>query len=646
MTAPTQPVTCRFFDQDGLPIAARVSFKLTVQEIYNGIVVGPQPDYVTCDAATGIGVINLFPNALGANSSQYIVKAVDSVTGRKVLAETLCTVPNSPCYLDLILNQVPFPTIDAAGVALAAAQGALALATAQADIATAKAILTAADRVQTGLEAGIATTKAGEADVSAAAALESLNQIKSRYYGALASDPALNPLGAAVDVGDEYFNTATNLVKRYNGATWQASDINTANLAAPTGSSLSGYRHSGTGAVATTVQAKLRESVSVKDFGAVGDGVTNDTAAFTDAGSAGVTTVVVPAGTYNLVTTPVATTDVTWRIEKGAYFNGANALVSTNNVTGFGNYTGVTGVRTASWMGNGTVITDPTPALAYMEKNATFGAYASTGSIGIVGAARTSQMTSGAAIGLSGVGFNDNATNSVNAWGLYVDAKTTATALGGVFGIEVGVATLGAYQDAYAVTNNKQTGIAIAAGADSSINGTTDSVTWAMRIFNNGATFGRGISFSSSALRNHTDAGGVTHQKAIVLRSGNQIGYEDVAGDGLGFFRSRVNATASESAVDLSNNTVDLLGYQNAPIGKFFHTASAVNYFQFNNAVATASPALYSVGSDTNIDIRLIPKGTGVLRFGTWTTSADVAVNGYITIKDSAGTVRKIATIA
>jgi hypothetical protein len=39
------------------------------------------------------------------------------------------------------------------------------------------------------------------------------------------------------------------------------------------------YTPAGTGAVATTVQAKLRESVSVKNFGAVGDGVTDDAAA-------------------------------------------------------------------------------------------------------------------------------------------------------------------------------------------------------------------------------------------------------------------------------------------------------------------------------------------------------------------------------
>ena len=40
---------------------------------------------------------------------------------------------------------------------------------------------------------------------------------------------------------------------------------------------------SGVGAVYRTVQDKLRDVVSVKDFGAVGDGVTNDTTAFTNA---------------------------------------------------------------------------------------------------------------------------------------------------------------------------------------------------------------------------------------------------------------------------------------------------------------------------------------------------------------------------
>lgn len=50
-------------------------------------------------------------------------------------------------------------------------------------------------------------------------------------------------------------------------------------VAASSGSSLVGFLPSGTGAVTTTVQSKLRERVSVKDFGAVGDGVTNDAVA-------------------------------------------------------------------------------------------------------------------------------------------------------------------------------------------------------------------------------------------------------------------------------------------------------------------------------------------------------------------------------
>jgi hypothetical protein len=46
------------------------------------------------------------------------------------------------------------------------------------------------------------------------------------------------------------------------------------------------YTPAGTGAVATTVQAKLRESVSVLDFGAVGDGVTDDANKFVTANTA------------------------------------------------------------------------------------------------------------------------------------------------------------------------------------------------------------------------------------------------------------------------------------------------------------------------------------------------------------------------
>ena len=67
------------------------------------------------------------------------------------------------------------------------------------------------------------------------------------------------------------------------------------------------YDPAGTGAVATTVQAKLRETVSVTDFGAVGDGVANDTAAiqagidYLESLNGGV--LYFPQGTYRITST-------------------------------------------------------------------------------------------------------------------------------------------------------------------------------------------------------------------------------------------------------------------------------------------------------------------------------------------------------
>ena len=73
-------------------------------------------------------------------------------------------------------------------------------------------------------------------------------------------------------------------------------------LAASSGSSLVGYLPSGTGAVATTAQSKLRASVSVLDFGADSTGVADSTAAIQAAITYAITlgnSVYIPAGVYN-----------------------------------------------------------------------------------------------------------------------------------------------------------------------------------------------------------------------------------------------------------------------------------------------------------------------------------------------------------
>lgn len=91
---------------------------------------------------------------------------------------------------------------------------------------------------------------------------------------------------------------------------WTVDNISTDNyevfqdLAASGGSNLVGFIQSGSGATARTVQSKLRDAISVKDFGAVGDGTTDDTAAFQAAlvyGTSAFADVIIPdAKTYKL----------------------------------------------------------------------------------------------------------------------------------------------------------------------------------------------------------------------------------------------------------------------------------------------------------------------------------------------------------
>lgn len=90
------------------------------------------------------------------------------------------------------------------------------------------------------------------------------------------------------------------------------------------------YTPAGTGAVATTVQTKLRETVSVKDFGAVGDGLADDTAAIQAAinatKSAGA--LLFPPGSYKVTTLDTGLCETAWFFDKAELVAGATTATT------------------------------------------------------------------------------------------------------------------------------------------------------------------------------------------------------------------------------------------------------------------------------------------------------------------------------
>jgi len=161
----------------------------------------------------------------------------------------------------------------------------------------------------------------------------------------VARGSALTGLEIPTPEGDGFWrwNAAANAIE------WVQLDLESAGAAAlktdlangvdaAKGSALVGYLPAGTGAVGRTVQDKLRESVSFKDFGATGDGVTDDTAEVLSALNSGARVVDGQGLTYKL-TSNIAPTSQNIVIQ--------NAKFDISTITTGGSAIGFTGAQGA-----------------------------------------------------------------------------------------------------------------------------------------------------------------------------------------------------------------------------------------------------------------------------------------------------------
>ena len=189
-----------------------------------------------------------------------------------------------------------------------------------------------------------AATSAASAAISDAHA-ESLN---GPTYPDIATGLAATASGDffAVDNGD---GTVSIYLDNAGTEVFQRSLLTTAAAAASGGSALLGFLQAGTGAVARTAQSKMRDVVNVKDFGAVWDNVTNDTAAIQAAidSTAGPIEVILPAGTAKISGTIYLRRDGVRLIGRGCgitnirYVNAAGGIVfsgDTNTTASLNEY--------------------------------------------------------------------------------------------------------------------------------------------------------------------------------------------------------------------------------------------------------------------------------------------------------------------
>jgi hypothetical protein len=118
--------------------------------------------------------------------------------------------------------------------------------------------------------------------------------------------------------------------------------------------------------------------------------------------------------------------------------------------------------------------------------------------------------------------------------------------------------------------------------------------------------------------------------------------YGAVAGSSPSFISNGTDATVGMGISTKSNGNINFTTNSFSNFSFIIkNVASAVNYLVTTGAATTGAPELSSAGSDTNINLKLTPKGTGTLQFGTYTAGI-IAQAGYITITDAGGTSRRL----
>lgn len=314
------------------------------------------------------------------------------------------------------------------------------------------------------------------------------------------------------------------------------------------------FLQAGTGSSSRTVQAKLRDVVSVKDFGAVGDGVTDDLVAFNNA--AALTTngqVIVPPGTYSL--SADVTTPCTWLIDAAAHITGGTL---TPVGAAYSGCRAVSLSDSESVYNKGTKIGSMSAwvrtAFGPLEDTSDLMVLSRTGTYAFVSATRSSDYTTAppaanATIGITGFALNDRTSPQVSVYAGYYEAVRDSGA-GTTLGIEIDCVNRGSNLSStpYAsIPTGTTAALWLASGGEEAVTASTLGLGFAK----NGTTFNTGVCFGSDSI---TGTDGVTGTGiAVAMAKGHTLAWYSPNGSIVGSILSTAVDGTTAQQIEFSS---------------------------------------------------------------------------------------------
>jgi hypothetical protein len=244
---------------------------------------------------------------------------------------------------------------------------------------------------------------------------------------------------------------------------------------------------------------------------------------------------------------------------------------------------------------------------------------------------------------------NHNIEDGGGAWGLYGEFVRQAGA-GTGFLAELVVKNRGSNVqiNPYDLTPPGATlGLWMIAGGDPATGVPSNPSSAAIVFKKHGHTWNKPIVFGADSVTTKADGTG----EAISFGKGHELAWWASATQRTASIRSDSTAVALEKQIVFGDTSIRVEVPSKPELFSFSFGANPNDGITFGAGAASAVAAghgkviVAAAGPSQHIDLALVAKNGGVVWVGPWQASGGGTVDGFIYVKDSAGIVRKLATI-